>query len=169
GYTNGTTWVCTGTGTQNGANVTLTLGQSETCTITNTAQAPQLKLTKTVGNTYSTATPTTNSTRTANRTSKRQSATRRTNVDVNADTYALTLHVALPTSGYTNGTTWVCTGTGTQNGANVTLTLGQSETCTITNTAQAPMLALTKSVGAGTTGFTPIANTNWSPDRTSVV
>src|SRR5206468_3299203 len=38
--------------------------------------------------------------------------------------------------GYTNGTSYVCTGTGTQvDGTHVTVHVGQSETCTSSNTA----------------------------------
>jgi hypothetical protein len=40
---------------------------------------------------------------------------------------------------------WVCSG-GTQNGSSITLSFGQSATCTITNNDQAPSLTLVKSV-----------------------
>ncbi len=49
GYTP-SVWVCTGTGAQNGSDITLTLGQSATCTITNDDTAPTLKLVKAVTN-----------------------------------------------------------------------------------------------------------------------
>src|SRR3989344_3701000 len=49
GYTS-SAWVCTGAGTQNGSDITLTLGQSATCTITNDDDAPTLKLVKAVAN-----------------------------------------------------------------------------------------------------------------------
>ena len=161
GYTNGTTWVCTGTGTQNGNQITLGTNKSATCTITNTAQAPHLHLIKSVnvGATGAAAEPATSWTLIATGSPASYQAAGGFDLDVNDGTYALseTGNVA----GYTNGTTWNCTGTGSQNGATVTVHLGQSETCTITNTAQAPQLALVKNVDVGSTGATAAAATNW--------
>ena len=55
--------------------------------------------------------------------------------DVNDGTY--TLSESGTVAGYTNGTNYVCTGTGTQvDGTHVTVHVGQSESCTITNTAR---------------------------------
>ena len=46
GYT-ASNWVCTGTGTQSGNSITLSVGQSATCTITNTDIEPTIQITKT--------------------------------------------------------------------------------------------------------------------------
>ncbi|HEY4516434.1 MAG TPA: hypothetical protein VJG64_00645 [Candidatus Paceibacterota bacterium] len=51
-----------------------------------------------------------------------------------AGTYTLSESVA--PAGYTNGTTWSCTGTGTQTGNQIALDLGESAVCSITNTDQ---------------------------------
>ena len=49
GFTNGTTWVCTGDGTMNGTNkVTVPVGKKASCEITNRENAAQLKLVKKV-------------------------------------------------------------------------------------------------------------------------
>ena len=48
-------------------------------------------------------------------------------------------------SGY-SASAWSCTGNGTQNGNQITLALGQSATCTITNDDIAPTLTLVKAV-----------------------
>jgi hypothetical protein len=140
--------------------VTLAVGQSETCTITNTAQAPHLTLVKSVVNTFGTPAAATNWTLSAAGPTPISGAGG-VSSDVNAGTYTLSETGSL--AGYTNGTGYVCTGTGTGvDATHVTLAVGQSETCTITNTAQAPMLALTKIVSAGSTLFTPISNMNWT-------
>src|SRR5205085_2725104 len=139
GYTNGTAYVCTGTSSQgDGTHVTLAVGQSETCTVTNTAQAPKLTLVKNVVNAYGTPAAASNWTLTAGGTglTALSGAGGVSQTNVIAGTY--TLGETGSVSGYTNGTAYVCTGTGSQgDGTHVTLAVGQSETCTITNTAQA--------------------------------
>src|SRR5207253_1312741 len=54
-----------------------------------------------------------------------------------------TLSESAAPTGYTNGTTWSCTGTGTFTAPNsIALTAGQSAVCSITNTDNAPSLTL---------------------------
>jgi CSLREA domain-containing protein len=132
-------WVCTG-GTQNGSQITLALGQSATCTITNDDQAAHLKLVKDVTNDNGgTALPT----------DFILSADGPTPIsgpggaesDVTPGTYTLS---ETGPSGY-SASAWVCVG-GTQSGSQITLAQGQSATCTITNDDQAAHLKLVKNV-----------------------
>jgi hypothetical protein len=121
-------------------NVTVVAGQSKTCTLTNNDQTAHLKLVKTVTN---------NNGGTAVATDFTLSAAGPTPIsgaggaesDVNAGTYNLS---ETSVTGYTAGN-WSCVG-GTQNGASVTLALGQSATCTITNDDQAATLHVVKVV-----------------------
>ena len=80
-----------------------------------------------------------------------------TNAAVQVGTYTLT--ESGPT-GYT-ASAWVCTGGAASTASSVTLSEGQSATCTITNTAIAPQLTLVKQVDNGTTGGTAVA-TDWT-------
>ncbi len=142
GYT-ASSWSCSG-GTQSGANITLSTGGAATCTISNDDQAASLTLVKVVtnnnGGTKSvsdfplTATgPTT--------ISGVSGTTAVTGRSVNAGTYALTEQAQ---SGY-SASTWSCSG-GTQSGANITLGLAGSATCTISNDDQPSTLTLVKVV-----------------------
>jgi hypothetical protein len=156
GYT-ASAWVCTGTGNQTNASIELALGQSATCTITNTAQPAHLTLVKIVNNanggtktladfplTATGPTPITG----VSGTSAVSNAT------VNAGSYALTEQTQ---PGYT-ASAWVCTGTGTQTNANIALAPGQSATCTITNTAQPAHLTLVKVVNNANGGTKTLAD-----------
>ena len=133
-------WVCVG-GDQSGASVTLALGESATCTINNDDQTAHLTLIKTV---------TTDNGGTAVAADWTLSANGPTPIfgpggvssDVNTGTYSLSESPG--PAGYTAGN-WNCVG-GTQNGASVTLALGQSATCTINNDDIAAMLRLLKQV-----------------------
>ena len=150
-----------------GCSGTLVNGGSATCTVTNTSQKAHLKLVKSVVNNYGTPVAATSWNLTAAGTTTYQGPGG-IDQDVKADTY--TLSESGTVAGYTNGTTWTCTGTGTQgDSTHITLALGQKATCTITNTAQAPHLKLVKNV---VNGFgTPAAATSWNltADRKSVV
>ncbi|MFA5785941.1 MAG: hypothetical protein WDA71_03000 [Actinomycetota bacterium] len=107
--------------------VTLALGESATCTFTNTAQTAHLKLVKVVTN---------DNGGTAGATDFILTATGPTPIsgaggvdsDVKAGTYTLS---ETGPDGYTPGT-WSCVG-GSLSGDKVTLALGESATCTITN------------------------------------
>ena len=161
GYTNGTTWSCSG-GSQGDANhITLVAGDSATCSIVNTAQAPHLQLIKSVdvGSTGASAEPATSWMLIATGSPTSYQGAGGFDLDVNDGTYALSETGSV--SGYTNGTAWSCSG-GSQNGANITVHLGQTATCTIHNTAQSPQLALVKNVDAGSTGATPANPNNWN-------
>jgi hypothetical protein len=141
-------WVCVG-GTQNdGDTVTLTTGQSAICTITNNDNAPSLTLNKVVTNdnggtalpsawTLSATGPTPLSGPGAAGSTDVQSGP-----SFDAGTY--TLSESAGPAGYT-ASAWSCTG-GSQNGNQITVTLGQSATCTITNNDNAPSLTLVKKV-----------------------
>jgi Prealbumin-like fold domain len=130
GYTAGS-WG--GDCTVNGS-VTVGLGETKTCTITNNDQAPSLTLIKNVlNNDLGISLP---------------SAFTLTAIGDQATPYVLSgAGTAFSTSSFQAGTYtlsesgpggyqasgWVCTGTGTQNGNIITLALNQSATCTITN------------------------------------
>lgn len=136
-------WVCTG-GTQNGNQITVGLGQSATCTITNSDNTPSLTLVKEVTNDNGgTATPgnwTLTATGLTGFSGSGPSVSNGASFD--AGTYDLS---ELGPSGYT-ASSWVCVG-GTQvDGDTVTVGLGQSATCTITNNDNSPSLTLVKEV-----------------------
>ncbi len=138
GYT-ASAWSCVG-GSQVGNKITLSPGQSATCTITNDDQTAHLKLVKMVIN---------NNGGTAVATDFNLSAAGPTPIsgaggaesDVNAGSYALS-ETTLP--GYM-ASSWSCVG-GSQAGSQITLGLGQSATCTITNDDIAPKLIVIKHV-----------------------
>ena len=139
-------WTCTG-GSQNGSNITVGLGQSVTCEITNTAVKPTLTLIKHVdnGNTGAGKVPsdwTLTATSGQNLVSGPGGASSATPIG----TYALTEDGP---SGFV-ASAWTCDGG--QNGANVTLALGDNITCEITNTAQPSSLTLVKIVDHNGTG-----------------
>ena len=121
--------------------VSVALGQSKTCTITNNDKTAHLKLVKTLTN---------NNGGTAEAKEWTLSAAGPTPIsgaggvasDVNAGTYALSESTG--PAGYTAGS-WDCVG-GTQSGSSVTLALGESAICTINNNDIAPKLHLRKVV-----------------------
>ncbi|MCL4295825.1 MAG: S8 family serine peptidase [Anaerolineae bacterium] len=137
-------WVCTG-GTQNDADtITLGLGESATCTITNDDQAPSLTLVKVVTNNDGGDAVTSDWTLTATGPTgfSGSGPTVSNGASFDAGTYDLS---ESGPAGYT-ASDWVCVG-GTQNDADtITLGLGQSATCTITNDDVAPTLKLVKVV-----------------------
>jgi hypothetical protein len=132
GYSNAG-WVCDG-GTQNGSNITVGIGGSATCTITNDDQTAHLKLVKVVVNDNGGTKVASDWTLTATG-AKTYSGAGGFDLDVDPGTYALSESTI---SGYTNG--------GFDCGASVTLALGESKTCTITNNDIAPKLTLVKTV-----------------------
>ena len=138
------TWVCTGGGSFAGPDkITLGLGEDVTCTITNNDQGPSLTLVKQVVNDNGGSAVASNFTLTASGpTSISGPGGVSSGASFSAGTYALS-ETAVP--GYTAGS-WSCTGTGTQNGASITLGLAQSATCTITNNDQPATLIVKKVV-----------------------
>jgi hypothetical protein len=166
GYTNGTTWVCTGTGiaASDATHVTVALGGSPTCTITNTDNPPHLTLVKVVTNNDGGTAVASNWTLSATGSSRSfsglgDSASIVSQLVTAGVSYTLS-ESAAPT-GYTNGATWVCTGTGiaASDATHVTVALGGSPTCTITNTDNPPQLKLVKTV-VNDNGGTAVAS-NW--------
>ncbi|EWT03680.1 hypothetical protein N865_08770 [Intrasporangium oryzae NRRL B-24470] len=157
-------WTCVG-GTQNGSNITLALGESATCTITNNDIAPKLHLRKIVvndnGGTKTVADFTLSAIGTGGNnlsgTSPVDSGT-----GLKADTWALS---ETSVYGYT-ASAWSCVG-GTQSGSNITVGIGGEATCTITNNDQPGTIIIKKvtkplntgsfaftTTGTGYTGFT---------------
>ena len=126
GYTSTGIWSCVGGGTFVSPNkITLALGDNVTCTITNSASAPKLTLLKTVanGNTGGTAT----------------TASFQGKVDGNPVAWgvAVPLSAGSHTASETTLSTYMASNWGGACGpdGSITLALGQSATCTITNTA----------------------------------
>ncbi|MBK6647638.1 MAG: sortase [Anaerolineales bacterium] len=138
GYTEGT-WSCNngGGGAYNSGSVTLSSGEAVTCTITNDDNAASLTLVKQVINDNGGSNAAGDWTLTADGTSFTSGVSQ----NVNPGTY--TLAESGP-SGYT-ASAWVCVG-GSQTGSDITLALGESATCTITNNDIAPTLTLVKNV-----------------------
>jgi hypothetical protein len=134
-------WVCTA-GTLDGASLTLALNQSATCTITNTDQAAHLTLVKTVVNTHGGTAANTEWMLAAGGPTP-FSGTTGTNAVVNAGTY--TLSESGGPAGY-SPSAWVCGDVTVGSNDQVTLALGQSATCTITNTDLPAHLTLVKTV-----------------------
>jgi len=156
GYTP-SAWVCTGGAASTASSVTLSEGQSATCTITNTAIAPQLTLVKQVEN------GTTGGTAVA--TDWTLTATGPTNLSGQSGTPAVTdatVQVGSYLLAETGGpagylpSAWVCVG-GIPGTGTVALAAGERATCTITNTAVTSTLTLVKVVDNGTTGATATA------------
>ncbi|HET8652952.1 MAG TPA: hypothetical protein VFM13_10310, partial [Gaiellaceae bacterium] len=140
GYTAGG-WTCDG-GTQNGSEITVGLGESATCTITNDDQAPSLTLVKQVINDNAgTATAGDFILSASGPTPISGAGGASSDPSFDQGTYALS-ETTLP--GYAAGK-WSCVG-GTQNGSEITVGLGGTATCTITNDDQAPSLTLVKQV-----------------------
>ncbi|MEO9197131.1 MAG: hypothetical protein ABI206_00135, partial [Antricoccus sp.] len=155
-------WTCTGGTSTTATTITLALGQAATCTINNTAKPAALTLIKTVdnGTTGGTAIPT-DWTLTATGPSTITGLTGSgtvTNAVVPVGTY--TLSESAGPDGYTPSD-WTCTGGASTTATTVTLALGQSATCTITNTAKAALLTLVKKIDNGTTGGTAVP-TDWT-------
>ncbi len=114
--------------------VTVALGQSKTCTLTNDDIAPVLHLRKVVTNDNGGTATVANFTLTANGAGANDlsgTSPVDSGAGLKADTFALS---ETNVSGYT-ASAWSCVG-GTQNGASITLGLGQEATCTITNDDQ---------------------------------
>lgn len=139
GYANVTSDQTNGDCDANGG-VTLQSGDVKTCTITNDDQTAHLKLVKVVENDDGGNAQTTDFTLSATGPTP-ISGTGSVESDVNAGKYTLS-ETTLP--GYT-ASSWSCVG-GSQNGSDITLALGESATCTITNDDIAPKLTLIKNV-----------------------
>ncbi len=137
GYT-ASAWSCP-SGTLNNNVLTLALGQTITCTITNNDQAANLTLTKSVTNDNGGTASAGDWTLQANATGFSSGVQQA----VNAGTY--TLSESNGPAGYTAGS-WQCTGGTFTPPDQLTLALGQTASCTIVNNDQAPGLTLVKNV-----------------------
>ena len=127
-----------------GGTVTLDEGETVTCTITNDDIAPILHLRKVVINDNGGSATVADFTLTANGTGTNDisgTSPVDSGAGLLADTFALS---ETTMSGYTPSA-WSCVG-GTQNGANITLGLGQEATCTITNDDQQAYITVVKVV-----------------------
>ena len=135
-------WTCTG-GVQNGNKITVALGQSATCEITNDDNVPHLTLVKHVTNDDGGKALITDFMLTATGPTTISGAGGTVSGPTfSAGEYALSESTL--TAGYTPSA-WTCTG-GVQNGDKITVALGQSATCEITNDDIAPTIKLTKVV-----------------------
>ena len=113
----------------------IAVGETKTCTITNDDIGPSLTLVKTVVNDNGGTALATAFTLTATGPTTISGAGGATsNGSFDQGTYALS---ETSLAGYT-ASAWVCTGSGTQSGSNITVGLGQSATCTITNNDNPP-------------------------------
>ncbi|HSW90257.1 MAG TPA: hypothetical protein VLH19_05325 [Patescibacteria group bacterium] len=122
---------------------TIAAGETKICTITNDDQAPSLTLVKQVSSTHGGNAPATDWTLSANGPTPISGAGgTASNGTFVAGTYALSESTG--PAGYSAGS-WNCVG-GTQNGASITVGLGQAATCTIINSDIAPTLKLNKIV-----------------------
>jgi hypothetical protein len=123
--------------------VTLALGQSKTCTITNNDIAPKLHLRKEVINDHGGTKTTADFTLTADGAVTNNDLSGISPVDsgpgLKADTWALSETTVY---GY-QASAWVCVG-GTQNGSNITVGIGGEATCTITNNDQPGTIIIEK-------------------------
>ena len=155
-------WSCVG-GTQNGANITLGIGGEATCTITNNDQPAHLIVVKHVdnGNTGATTAASAFTTTITGVTTSNQSTTGaeapgvdNTLTTIGAYSIDEGAHV-----GYTKILSSGCTGT---------IALGETKTCTITNTAIAPRLTLIKTVINGNGGTKVVADFPLFVDATGV-
>ena len=140
GYT-ASTWVCTG-GSQTGSQVTIGAGDDVTCTITNDDQPPSLTLTKVVvNNNGGTAVTTDFTLSAAGPTPISGAGGASSDATFSAGAYALS---ETGPDGY-EASSWSCTG-GTQNGDQITVGLGESASCSITNDDISPTLTVIKTV-----------------------
>ena len=117
-----------------GANITVGIGGSATCTITNDDIAPKLHLRKVVVNDNGGTKTVADFTLTANGTGTNDlsgTSPVDSGAGLQADTWALS---ETNVYGYT-ASAWVCVG-GTQSGSNITVGIGGEATCTITNDDQ---------------------------------
>lgn len=137
-------WSCTGGGNLVDSVVTVGLDEHVTCTITNDDIAPSLTLVKEVindhGGTAEEADFTLTATGPTGFSGVGPSVSNAESFD--AGTYVLSESTM---EGYT-GSDWICTGEGVQNGNEITLGLGNSASCTITNDDEPGTLIVKKVV-----------------------
>ena len=141
-----------------GASVSLALGESKTCTITNNDVTAHLKLCKVVVNDNGGTMTEANWTLGAAGPTPLAGPGPCVEADVNAGTYNLSESPAPNTAGYAS--------TGYDCGASVTLALGESKTCTITNDDIPPKLHLRKVIVNDNGGEATVADFTLTADGT---
>ena len=146
GYTNGTTWSCTGGGTSVAPDkITLAAGENVTCTITNTEIQPTLTLKKQVRDLDGDVTFSADWTLTATASDsstpingKPAVAADGISAPVNSGvTY--TLSESGGPAGYTPDAAWTCTGGTFTSPDTIVLAAGENATCAIINTRNLPV------------------------------
>jgi hypothetical protein len=146
-------------------NVTLAVGDTKTCTITNDDVAPKLHLRKVVVNDNGGSATVADFTLTADgaKVGNDLSGTDPVNStgSLKADTWALS---ETTMAGY-SASDWACVG-GSQNGDEITVGIGGEATCTITNDDVAPKLHLRKVVVTDNGGTATVANFTLTADGT---
>lgn len=144
-------WVCTG-GTQSGSNISLALGGSASCEITNDDKPAHLTLIKVVTNDNGGTKTLSDFPLTASKTGTTITGTSGTTAvtsrAVPAGSYALSEQTQ---TGY-DASAWVCTG-GTQTGSNIALGLDESASCTITNDDKPASLTIIKYLKGASQAF----------------
>jgi hypothetical protein len=166
-------WSCTG-GSQSGSNITVGIGQSATCTITNNDIAPQLTLDKIIVNDNGGTRSESNWTLTANGgtagTLFGPGAVGNTDVQSTASFKAGTYALSESGPGGYNASAWSCVKNGgaAVSGSSLTLALGDTATCTITNNDQPGTIVIIKNATPAqgvfsfdTTGSTNGPGTSW--------
>ncbi|HYU66972.1 MAG TPA: hypothetical protein VEK09_09490, partial [Jatrophihabitantaceae bacterium] len=154
GYTAGA-WSCSGGTFTAPDKIALALGQSATCTINNDDIAPALHLRKVVVNDNGGTKTVADFTLTANGAGTNDLSGISpvdSGAGLKADTWALS---ETNVYGY-SASAWVCVG-GSQSGSSISLAVGQSATCTITNDDQPGTIVIkkiTKPANTGSFGFT---------------
>jgi hypothetical protein len=155
GYAAGS-WSCTGGAFTSPDKIALALGQSATCTINNNDIAPALHLRKVVVNNNGGTKTVADFTLTANGAGTNDLSGISpvdSGTGLKADTWALS---ETNVYGY-SASAWVCVGGGSQSGSNISLAVGQSATCTITNDDLPGTIVIqkiTKPANTGSFGFT---------------
>jgi hypothetical protein len=147
-------WVCVG-GTQSTNHITVDVGGEATCTITNNDIPPALHLRKVVvtnnGGTATVADFTLTATGTLSGNNLSGTSPVDSGTGLQADTWTLTETLDAATTGKYSASSWVCVG-GTQSTNHITVGVGGSATCTITNDDIPGHVTVSKTVSGGPLG-----------------
>jgi len=151
GYT-ASAWNCEGEGTQVANTITLALGESATCTITNDDDAPSLTLVKKITNNNGGLAAPSDWTLAATGPTNLGGSGPNVSSGASFSAGSYSLSESGGPAGYT-ASAWNCEGEGTQVANTITLALGEAATCTVTNDDDAPVLTLVKSVNIDNGGL----------------
>ncbi|MBP1079174.1 hypothetical protein JOD63_003142 [Microbacterium terrae] len=145
GYT-ASDWSCTGTAESTADTVTVVSGDAATCTITNTAVAPELTLVKLVSNEFGgTAEPTDWTLEAVGAVTIAGTTGADAVTDASVQVGLYDLSESGGPDGY-DASSWVCEGATGTTDTTVTLSPGEAAICTITNSDRAATLTLVKIV-----------------------